>query len=181
MIIGNRDPRVDAILKEADVASFVAYSTENVSINDDADNPSFFTDLILAFSNKIELIPELGAIRSLATEVIPFMEGTLNFQPEKTGGGVSNIHLVSERSFDGQNWVGNLSSLRSIEVSNSGETYKTVYSAIVGLMPGEMCRFRAYNAAGANIDFEAPVDNIIQQDFIGYPLLWSLTQKNKLK
>lgn len=167
---------------EIDMVSFVVFTNETQTINEDETNPSFFTDLILGNANKVSLHdPITGAVRNESGKTIPYLEGTLNFQPNKTGGGTSRLHLISERSTDnGLTWFGNYNSLRSIEVSNSGETFKTVISILYDWLPGELCRFRCFNDAGGNMVFEAPSDTILGEIYTGPALLWTLQQRLRI-
>ena len=159
-------------------AYFVVYKLDPVNINFDASNPSFFNDLLLSSARGFELWDSAtGSVKNKTGRKIAWCEGTINFQPNKDSGGISLLKLVSERSNDeGLTWIPNELSLRSIEISNSGETFRTVISAVIDWKPNEIIRFRCYNASGAEITFEQPADIINGEIYAGPSLLWSLRE-----
>ncbi len=181
-IINKINPDVEKIKSEIDLASFVIYTNVTQTINEDETNPSVFTDMLEGHCNKIKLFDTKdGSVINTSNENINYIEGTLNFQPNKSGGGTSRLHLVSERSTDGGNtWIGNYNSLRSIEVSNSGETFKTVISILTDFLPGEICRFRIFNDAGGNMVLESPIDTILGEEYTGPAVLWTMQQRIKV-
>lgn len=181
-IINKTNPEIKKIQEEIDLASFVIYTNVTQTINEDETNPSVFTDMLEGHCNKIKLFDTNdGSVINTSDKTINYLEGTLNFQPNKSGGGTSELHLISERSIDGGNtWVGNFNSLRSIEVSNSGETFKTVISILTDFLPGEICRFRMFNDAGGDMVLESPTDTILGEIYTGPSVLWTMQQRIKV-
>ena len=158
---------------------FTLYTNDTISINEDMNNPSFFTGLTPIRTNGVDLYNSLdGSVINNSGRTIAWLEGTINFQPNKvSNGGISIIKLISERSIDGVNWYGNLNSLRSIEIPANGESFRTVISALDDWLPGEILRFRCYNSTNSDLLFEAPSDVILGETYTGPSLLWSLEEK----
>ena len=169
------EDRVSFLEEKTDNVYFAAAVLEDVFINEDEQNPSFFPNMQLVSVNKVSLEDSAtGTFKNESGRVVEYMEGSLSFQPNKSGGGVSILKLISERSFDGVNWVGNLNSLRSIEVPNNGESFNTVISVLLDWQPDELIRFRCYNSTNPNMVFEVPTDNILNQNFEGPSMYWTL-------
>lgn len=175
IIINNYEQRIKELEEKTDIVYFASAVLEDVFINEDEQNPSFFPNMQLVSQNKVSLYDSVtGAFKNESGRNVEYMEGSLSFQPNKSGGGVSVLKLVSERSFDGVNWTGNLNSLRSIEVPNNGESFNTVISVLLNWQPDELIRFRCYNSTNPNMVFEVPTDNILNQDFTGPSMYWAL-------
>lgn len=170
---------LDWIAKNGDKKFFFASTLETVTINDSPTAPSFFTDLELNPNSKgFELTPATGAIRNVSGRLLKACVGSISFQPNKGVGGVTLLHLWSERSSDGVTWTQNENSLRSIEISNSGETFKTSISAVGDLADGEYTRFRCYALSGGAIDFVSPTDTVLGGEVIrGASIIWELSER----
>lgn len=158
---------------------FVAGSIDNITVNTDPNAPSFLTNLALdpgSFGASLDFLD--GSVKNVSGRAIPQMVGTISFQPNKGGGGVTLLHLWSERSNDdGTTWTQNSNSLRAIEISNSGETFKTSLSAILNWAPDELIRFRIYALSGGSITFVSPTDTVLGGEVInGYSVAWELSE-----
>ena len=159
-------------------ASFVAYSLSTINVGIDPDNPSFITGMVLnGVNTDFEIDGPTGAIKNISGRDIGIMTGNFSFQPEKGEGGTTQLNLWSERSLDGVTWSQNYGSLRSIEISNSGESFKTSASFSEKLEQGEYLRFRAYSKAGGAVDFVPATDTVLSgENIIGYSAFWELSE-----
>lgn len=159
-------------------AYFEISTQQTITVNTDPLNPSFIGNMSVAASSGMTLVdPLTGCIRNDTGRIIKFMSGTINFNPNKGGGGVSRIHLVSERSSDGGvTWEGNLDSLRVIEISNNGESYGTKLSYVLDWLPGQHIRFRVYSVSGGAVDFVSSTQQIIGQPFTSAAATWELSE-----
>ena len=158
---------------------FGASSESTITIGIDPNNPSFLTNMTLEpTSIGFELDAPTGAIRNVSGRELKVCTGTISFQPDKSGGGTTLIHMWSERSLDGVVWTQNTRSLRSIEVSNSGETFKTSVSGVSNWQDGEYVRFRIYALLGGAIEFTSPTDTVLGGEVInGISALWELSER----
>ena len=160
-------------------AYFLASSTTTVNVGTDPLNPSFLGSLTLIKANGFSLVDAAtGAIRNDTGRVIDLASGSINFTPNKTGGGVTTVDLVSERANDISGpWVGNLESLRPIEIANNGESFQTKLSVGVDWQPGEIIRFRIYALSGGGINFESLSRGILGQTFISPSIAWMFEEQ----
>ena len=73
-------------------------------------------------------------------------------------------------------WVQNSKSLRAIEISNSGEIFKTSVSGVSDWASGSYLRFRAYVLNGS-VDFVSPTATVLGSELIsGASVLWELRE-----
>ena len=167
------------IAENGEKQHFAVSTLETVTINNSPTAPSFFTDLILnPLSVGFELTPATGAVKNVSGRLLKSCSGTISFQPDKGVGGTTLLHLWSERSSDGVAWTQNETSLRSIEISNSGETFKTSVSGVSNWNDGEFVRFRCYAVSGGAIDFSSPTDTVLGGEVIvGSSILWELIER----
>lgn len=156
---------------------FVAGSIEDVTIGTDPNNPSFLTDMFLAAGGfGVTIDTPTGAVKNVTGRTIAQAVGTISFQPDKAGGGTTLLHLWSERSMDnGVTWIQNSNSLRAIEISNNGETFKTSLSAVLDWENDSLLRFRVYALSGGAVTFSSPTDTVLGGEVIdGYSIAWEL-------
>jgi len=152
---------------------------DTVSIGIDGDAPSLFTGLGTLVTNNDFLISAVdGSAQNKTGRVLDACLGTVSFQPNKLGGGTTIVNFWSERSTDGIVWTQNSNSLRILEVSNSGETFKTTVSSALDWQIDEFIRFRVYAATGGAIEFTSPSDTVLGGEVIqGYSVLWELGER----
>ena len=130
-------------------------STDTVSLGSDADNPSYLTGAVLESASDISLVDAAtGAIQNDSGKDIPFMDGSISFNPDSLGGATVVMHIVSEISADGITWEGNLKSKRTVEVANSNESFATKVSLLKNFPNGWQARFRCWVGSG-NLDLAA--------------------------
>ena len=161
-------------------AYFLTTTDEEVTISTDNDSPSFLTDMELENnSGDFELMSTIGSLKNISGRNIKLMTGTISFQPNKSGGGTSVMHLWSERSIDdGVTWIQNSHSLRVLEISNSGETFKTSVSYVNDWADQECVRFRSYIYSGGDVNLDAPTDTVSNGAVInGHSVIWELSEK----
>lgn len=172
-LVDNTDPLNPAVKNGA---SFFASSFDTITITDSTVLPSFLGPLTLDHNDEITLIDAVtGAVRNDSGRVIT-MTGSINYNPNKGGGGTTTLNLVSERSDDnGVTWFGNLNSRRSIEINNSGESFGTKLSLIVDWEPGQLLRFRAWRVSGSLV-FESSDASALGQTFTTPSLVWELSE-----
>jgi hypothetical protein len=174
-MVNNADPSNPEII---DKAYFAAMTETTITLGIDPNAPSFLTGLALS-PNTVGFAVDIldGAVKNETGRDITTMIGTISFQPSKAGGGTTQVNLWSERSADGVVWVQNSESLRSIEIANNGETFKTSVSAVSDWLSGEFLRFRAYAAVGGAIDFVSPTATVLGGEVItGSSVLWELVE-----
>ena len=170
---------LDWIAENGAKQHFSLVSVQTVAIGIDPDAPSFLTGFAID-ENSIgfELTASTGAVKNVSGRLLKGCSGTISFQPNKGLGGTTVLHLWSERSSDGITWASNPNSLRSIEISNSGETFKTSFSGVRDWEEGEYVRFRSYAFSGGTIDFESPTDTVLSGEVIsGASVLWELVER----
>lgn len=161
-----------------DKVGFLALSQTAFTVSGDAANPSYMPiDSLLNISG-IELFDgPTGAIKNVSGRTIIVTSGTISFNPDRAGGGTSTLNLVSEKSGDeGVSWIGNLNSLRKIEVASNNESFQTKISLTVNWAPNEILRFRVYETGGGSIDFIPTSETILGQPFTGASMIWELEE-----
>lgn len=157
-------------------AYFFSVSDSTVSIGEDSANPSFLTDMIMIKNRGLEIDATDGKIQNKTGRIIDYMSGTISFQPNKLGGGVTLMYLWGERSLDGVTWTPNVGSLRSIELPNDGETFRTTVSILRDFKSNEYMRFRMYTAGQGGINFVPPTINANNSIIIGHSVIWQLME-----
>lgn len=162
-----------------DKAFFGAGSEVNVNIGADGDDPSKINGLtVIKSDGGFTVDANDGKVKNETGRILKYCTGTISFQPDKTGGGVTLLNFWSERSLDGVTWTQNSNSLRSMEVSNSGETFKTSVSSVEDWNPNEYLRFRMYCVSGGPLNLVPPTDTVLSGESIkGYSVKWLLTEQ----
>ena len=157
-------------------ASFSASCNSTVSVPVDSANPAFLGPFTLDYAQDITLVNAAeGIVRNDSGRVIT-MSGSINYNPDKGGGGVTTLNLVSERSADnGTTWTGNLDSKRTVEIANTSESFQTLLSWIITWNPGELLRFRAW-ISGGTLNFVTSSDAALGQTFTSPSVVWILTE-----
>lgn len=157
---------------------FIAATTDTVTISGDAANPSTFTGLQLTSGSVgFSIRTSDGAVQNISGRQLGDCIGTISFQPNKEGGGTSIVSLSSQLSADGTSWTANPNSLRVIEVSNNGETFKTAVSLAINWPDQYYIRFVAYETGGGSIDFESPTDTVDGNVIVGASVVWELSEQ----
>lgn len=155
---------------------FFAASDETVTIGEDADNPSFITDLHLIKNRGFEIDSIDGKIKNISGRLINYMSGTVSFQPEKDAASTTLLYIWGERSLDGVTWTQNIGSLRSLEIPGSGETFKTSISIIRDFHPNEYMRFRVYAVGAGGLTLVPPSITSDGKTISGHSVLWELQE-----
>lgn len=173
---GGSEPPTEKIKSSA----FIVGTLDTINVSDDADNPSFFTSFAHLGSDSGDYIidPVDGSIQNNTGRTIDKLIGGLSFQPFRNGGGFFSselIYLWSERSTDGINWTQSPLSLRTFEIGNTSETFRTTISALATFLPGEKVRFRFYSTDD-NITFESTSTVSNGQTLIGASVAWELQE-----
>lgn len=128
-------------------------STDTIVISSDADSPSYLTGFTSEYLKGISLTDvATGTVRNDSGKTLNMM-GTINYHPNASGA-VATLNIISERSADGITWEGNLSSRRTIEISNTGESFGTKASILLNWEPGHFLRFRFWVSTG-NLQLES--------------------------
>ena len=150
-------------------------NTDPIVINDDSVAPSFLGPIEMNSSSGISLVDAAtGTMRNDTGRTIS-MTGTINYNPDKGGGGTTTLNLVSERSNDGVTWFGNLESRRSMEVSNNSESFGTKLSLIIDWLPNQQLRFRAWRVDGT-LSFVSSTVAAIGENYVTPSLVWELSE-----
>lgn len=158
-------------------AYFVAVSSSTINVGIDPDSPSFITGLVIGSERGGFTVDANGAVTNNTGRLISAVTGTISFQPDKDGGGTTQLDLWSEISNDGVTWTQNSGSLRTMEVSNSGETFKTSVSLAFNWTAGSMIRFRMFSAGGGAISFVAPTATVLGGEVVtGASAIWELKE-----
>lgn len=173
--VDNADPSNPVIIEKQ---HFIAASLLTIIVGTDANSPSFFTGMsLISSSTGFTSIDTNGVIVNESGRVIKSMSGSISFQPSKSGGGTTSLSLWSERSIDGATWTQNSESLRTIEISNNGETFKTSISLILDWEDGHYLRFRIYASGGGSVSFVSPTDTVLGGEVItGASAVWELSE-----
>lgn len=125
------------------------YGDTDVIIDNNTTTPATLNGAVVRKSRDIEVSDAATAtIRNMSGGAISLLTGLISFNPDSLAGGVTVLHIISERSMDGITWTGNLDSKRTIEVSNSTESFQTKVSLLSDFQPLEYCRFRLVTDAG---------------------------------
>lgn len=166
------------ILNKPNLQHFIAASLSTVTVGTSANSPSFLTGMNISDASAgFTGIDANGAIVNESGREIKSMTGSISFQPDKSGGGTTSLSLWSERSDDGVTWTQNSESLRTIEVANNGEAFKTSISAILNWEDGHYLRFRVYASGGGAVSFISPTDTVLGGEVIvGASVIWELSE-----
>lgn len=158
-------------------AGFFVSSSSDITIGTDAANPSFLGPITATHLSGVAIYDSAtGAMQNTSGKTLDAVVGTVNFQPDKTGGGTTTVSLMSERSPDGvQPYVQNPNSLRVLEIPNTGESFNTKLSFASNWQNGEVIRFRAYSSDG-DITLTQPSDTILGQTVLGVSYAWELME-----
>lgn len=174
-LLDNADPQ-NPIVKKG--ASFFAsnLNTSDIVINDTPATPSFLGPLKLDHADEITLVDASnGTMRNDTGRTIS-MTGSISYNPDKGGGGPTTLNLISERSDDdGVTWFGNLNSRRTVEISNSGESFGTKISIITDWLPGQLLRFRAWRVSGL-LSFVSTDVTALGETYTTPSLVWELSE-----
>lgn len=125
-------------------------------------------------------VPAYQAIQNTFGATMDRVDGTLTLQLSRTGGGgVGTLYVWSERSEDnGNTWIANPNSGRTVEVANDGEGYSAITSFYNDWANGVMVRF-AFASVGSNIDISAPSFTTPEAEAVtGLSYIWEMSQKS---
>lgn len=173
--VDNTDPLNPVV---NDKAHFAAITTDTVNIGIDAANPSFFPGMVFSpGTSGFNINPADGAVQNNTGRTLVDVIGTVSFQPSKAGGGTTVLHLASQSSSNGVDWSINPNSLRVVEVSNTGETFKTSLSLAFNWPDQVYIRFVCYAFSGGAISFVSPSDTIGGDPVIGASVAWELSER----
>lgn len=160
-------------------AYLAAYSEDNIVVSDDANAPTYLTGLVLTNTLGFQLVstPDTGAIRNVTGRTLNIVAGTINFHFIKSGGGVAQVEIVSEKSTDnGLTWQPNERSRRVLDVPNNGEGYKTFISSAVSWEDQVLMRFKVVRSGSGTVSFETS-SSIIEGDLYTSPsVVWEITE-----
>lgn len=175
VLVDNTDPQKPFIKKGASFFASNANATAIV-IDDTPALPSFLGPLKIDHSDEITLVDAAnGTMRNDTGRTIS-MTGSINYNPDKGGGGNTLLNLISERSNDnGATWFGNLNSRRPVEISNSSESFGTKVSLIIDWLPGQLLRFRAWRVGGA-LSFVSTSTTALGESYTTPSLVWELSE-----
>lgn len=140
-------------LSISEKAEFAASSEESETVSTSSAAPSYMSGCTLSDSSRgFELVSALrGEIRNVTGRTLKSLSGTFSFQPSAGLGAPSTLFLFSERSIDGIVWVPSLGSLRSIEIRNTIEEFKTVVSYGTNWLNNEIIRFRIFSTGAITL------------------------------
>lgn len=160
-------------------AVFLATTTSEVNIGIDPNTPSFLTGMSMSGNSYGFEINQIdGSVKNVTGRIIGMCTGSISFQPNKEGGRVTQINMWSERSLDGIQWEQNSDSLRTLEISNSGETFKTTISFVENWGINEYIRFRLYCPSAKGLSFISPSDTVLGgETIVGSSVIWELSEK----
>lgn len=175
-LVDNTDPLNPVLIQRASFIATNANATD-ISITTSSTTPSFFGPLMDNLSSGISLVDATtGTLRNDTGRTIS-MTGTINFNPDKGGGGTTQLNIVSERATTlGGPWVGNLESKRTVEISNNSESFATKLSLIIDWEPNQLLRFRGW-INGGSLDFVVSSVSAIGQTFVSPSIAWELTEQ----
>ena len=157
-------------------AYFIAISSTEIVVGTDPDSPSFITGLVIPSERGGFTIDSNGAVTNNTGRTIEAITGTISFQPDKEGGVTTQLDLWSELSLDGVVWTQNPGSLRTIEISSSGETFKTSISLALNWPDGAMIRFRMFSV-GSALSFVPPSATVLGGEVVtGASAIWELKE-----
>lgn len=156
--------------------TFLTTSNQSIPISTNQSSASFFPLDTFAGTGAVLADAATGAVQNTSGRTISSLSGTVNFQPDKSGGGTAIFYLVSERSPDGVTWTPNSNSLRVFEVNSSSETFSTKLSLLLNWVDGEWVRFKAYTAGGGSITLEPPSQTIDGDLYTGPSFVWTLIE-----
>lgn len=157
---------------------FLSYSDDSIVVSGNPLAPSFLTGLTLIGAPSFTLIDAAtGAIRNDTGRTIEKMDGTISYNPVKGGGGTALLNIFSEKSTDGgTSYVANAGSLRPVEVSNTGESFKTAVSFLANWADGEILRFRIFEANGVTVTLSPSSTASLGQTITGHSVVWTLAE-----
>lgn len=159
-------------------AHFLAFSEDTEIISADKDAPSFLPGFVCDCAAGFELTDVAkGTIRNVSGRTVT-VTGTISFRPVKGVGGTVVVSVLSERSTDDITYVVKQGSLIPVEVSSTGQSFKTSVSFAVTWANGEYIRFRAYTDGAATLSFEQSSDTVLGgQAITGHSMIWELSEK----
>lgn len=155
--------------------AFVAHSLTNVEVSQNITNPSYLAPITMIKARGIGIFN--GADGSLInnTGSLLTMIGTISFNPDKGSGGAVGLEIISERSNDGGlTWFGNLESRRSVEISNSGESFGTKLSIVQDWAPLQLLRFRVWVSQGELTLVSTPTV-VLGEEYTSPSIVWHLS------
>lgn len=154
----------------------VLSNTANV-LSLDADNPSFFLGFGLVPSSEgFELNSVDGSIKNISGRSFTAV-GTISFQPTKAVGTAVTLQLWSERSLDnGVTWVINDNTLRSIDIANDSQTFKTALSVVLAWENNALIRFRLYILGSTAVTLAAASTVSDGVTITGPSVVWELSE-----
>lgn len=169
---------LEGTLPTTGVSSFAVASNDLITLSKDPLTPTIITGLFSEGSlNGFEIDVGLGALKNTSGRVINRMSGTFSFQPLVTGGSQATIVAFSEKSLDGINWTLNPGSLRAgINVSQSGQSFRTLSSLALDVKDDEYIRFGFYCTGLPTVQLNSPTDTIRGQSVDGYAFVWDLRE-----
>lgn len=134
-------------------ASFGAVSEDTSTLSTSSAAPSYMSGCELtSASSGFELVSALrGEIKNVTGRTLKSLSGSFSFQPSAGLGTPSTVLLFSERSTDGIVWVPAAGSLRSIEIRNTTEEFKTVVSYGTNWLNNEIIRFRIFSTGAITL------------------------------
>lgn len=159
---------------------FVISGSDSITVSEDPDNPSYFSGAALTTSsNGFELFDATtGAVKNISGETIEGLTGNLAFQPNNSSSSTIELFLWSEESNDdGATWTVNADSLRTVEISGSGESFKSIVSLSEGWIPDRIVRFAFYvDTSGlSSLTFDSPTTTVnTNQTVSGRSFIWNL-------
>ena len=164
---------------ETPLAGFISYSDDTITLSADEDAPSFLTGLVLEGTGYSLADPLTGAVRNDSGKA-QTVDGLISFHPNKTAGGTIIIDVFSETSTDGGlSYQLNAGSLRPVEVSNSGESFKSTVSFAIDWPPGALIRFRMLASTAGGMNIEPSSSTVLGgQTITGHSIVWNLSKNN---
>jgi hypothetical protein len=158
---------------------FLSYSDDVIAVSTDANAPSFLTGLTVLGNTSFSLFDAAtGAVRNDTGRVINKLDGTISYHPNKIGGGTALLQIFSEKSTDGgATYSINQGSLRPVEVSNTGESFKTAVSFLADWQPDEIIRFRIFEDNGVTVTLDPSSTTALSgQTITGHSVIWTLAE-----
>ncbi len=156
-------------------AGFIAVSNDTISVSSDQASPSFLTGFDFSGSGEFELFDQAtGAVKNVSDRTIR-VQGSISYNPDKIAGGVALLQVFSESSTDeGVSYTTNPDSLRPLEVSNAGESFKTTVSFLEEWSPGQIVRFRIFEDNGVALNITTSSTTALNQTVDGHSVIWVL-------
>lgn len=159
---------------------FIAHSDSTVVVSNDNLTPTYLSGFTLLDGTHFEIAdPSTGAVRNISGSTISLPTGSISFNPDNTGGGTATLVTYSENTSDSGGdpntwtWVKNPGSIRKIEVSSTGESFKTTVSFLAEWEDGVAIRFGTYLEAGG-LSFVATTGNPDGEVVSGHSIIWEI-------